>query len=134
MRVTNLLRFKADLSNFAKVNVPNATLKVQRAVALQVLNGFILRSPVDTGRFRASWTAQAGSPNPVYAVEGLDTYPSPNANVLLASSGLSRPFMALYVNNNLPYALRLEEGHSGQAPAGIVAPTVAGINLTGVKL
>lgn len=131
MKVTGLGSFRAGLDNFAKVEMPQATLEMQRKIALQVLAGVVFRSPVDTGRFRASWVAQAGRINTAVAPEGAAEYAAPNAAKLLASSGLKQPFGVLYVSNSLPYAVRLEEGWSGQAPAGIIGPTIQTVNVKG---
>ncbi len=128
MPVTNLRQFKLDLSRMHQHEIPAKVLQVQRAIGLHVISQVIQRSPVDTGRFRMGWQAKVGNPSLWMPPEGAESYAVPNASTLLASSGLTTPFQALYITNNLPYAERLEEGWSKQAPEGIVAQTVASIN------
>ena len=55
-------------------------------------------SPVDSGRFRASWFASEGSPSGDTASEGASA-PSANANQLRVNPG-----SVYFLVNNLPYA------------------------------
>lgn len=92
--------------------------KQVRTIALALLNEIIQRSPVDTGRFRGNNTVSIGSP--VYSTS-VDVDPSGNEAMsrgMTALSGLE-PYTQVFIQNNLPYAERLENGHSKQAPAGI---------------
>lgn len=74
-------------------------------------------SPVDTGRFRASWqvgeNAAPGGQKPEGSYSGTPA---------LDRIGYSQERVGnVYsVHNNLPYAERLAQGWSGQAPAGWV--------------
>lgn len=77
------------------------------------------------GQFRANWLLSIGETDG-RMFEG----PSPEAASLSASAIASYPltgdtFPAINLQNNLPYASRLEDGYSGQAPAGVVGVTVA---------
>lgn len=91
-----------------------------RAAALQALTGVIERSPVDTGAFRGNNRVSVGSRDT--AADPGATDPS-GAGALSAGSAaiqaVRAPFTVIYVQNNLPYAERLENGHSGQAPQGV---------------
>ena len=95
-------------------------------VGLQAIRRIDMRSPVDTGRFRANWTLSIGEPSAtVLAVDD----PSGGATVARNVSALEAypkdTFPAIYLQNNLPYAEPLEAGHSKQAPGGMVAITQA---------
>lgn len=74
-------------------------------------------SPVDTGRFRASWAiSENGTP-------GYDAGPNPgnpnNINPPRKLDYQNEKFGNIYhIHNNLPYAEPLANGHSKQAPAG----------------
>lgn len=103
-----------------------------RTIALALLNEVIERSPVGNpdlwksppppgyvgGRFRGSHIVSIGAP--VYTVttsvdpSGSDT----RSKGLAALSGLE-PYTQIFIQTNLPYAERLEQGHSGQAPDGL---------------
>ncbi|NBT33816.1 MAG: hypothetical protein EBT13_18445 [Rhodobacteraceae bacterium] len=54
-----------------------------------------------------------------------------NANVACGADDLAAypdTLPIIYIQNNLPYANRLENGWSGQAPQGMVALTVAEVS------
>lgn len=74
-------------------------------------------SPVDTGRFRASWQVGENAALGGQVPEG--SYPSAPP---LTRIGYQRETLGnLYsVHNNLPYAEPLANGHSTQAPRGWV--------------
>lgn len=96
---------------------------VTRAIALEALKRLVQRSPVDTGLFRNSWQV------------GLDTIntatgsPGTNGGGALtdgaAALSQARAGQTIAITNSLPYAERLEDGWSQQAPNGIVAITAA---------
>lgn len=94
-----------------------------RKIALDVFSEVILKSPVDTGRFRGNWQVAIGNvPAGTLEVEdktGTVTIGKVQAEVLNLKAGDT-----IYLVNNLPYALPLEYGHSGQAPEGMVRITV----------
>lgn len=101
-------------------------ITITQKIAMFALSSLVMRSPVDTGRFRGNWLVSVGSPN-----EGMseNTDPGGQATIALGASaitGLKQPEI-LWLQNNLPYAQRLENGWSKQAPAGIVAVTFAEI-------
>lgn len=76
------------------------------------------------GRFRANWTVTIGSPSET-TTEKVD--PSGNAAITAGAAVLKKAKLGtvVYLMNNLPYAQRLEEGWSKQAPVGMVRVTVA---------
>lgn len=113
--------------------------EIVRAVALELLSGVTLRSPVDTGRFRANWQANIGSPD-------LSTTDATSRDGALSAANRSvieafRAGQKIFLTNSLPYAAVLEfggypnppkggegktsGGYSIQAPAGMVRVTVA---------
>ncbi len=89
-----------------------------RTISLEVLQQIVLASPVDTGRFRGNNIVSIGAP--VYT--NLDTVDPSGWETI--SRGLSvmtglEPYTQVFIQNNLAYAVPLEDGHSKQAPAGI---------------
>jgi len=98
-----------------------------RVIALAMLNEIVLRSPVDTGRFRGNNIVSVGAP--VYTSSasvdptGLETIQQ-GASV---TTGLE-PYTLVFIQNNLPYATALEDGHSQQAPGGIYAVSFNGVS------
>jgi hypothetical protein len=91
-----------------------------RKTALLVWRGVILRSPVDTGRFRSNWQIGTGA-MPSGTTDNTGGPMSFNVGGDLMGK-------TVYIVNNLPYARRLEEGWSDQAPHGMVAITLAEVN------
>ncbi|WJD60582.1 HK97 gp10 family phage protein [Pseudomonas kurunegalensis] len=89
-----------------------------RTISLEVLQQIVLASPVDTGRFRGNNIVSIGAP--VYT--SLDMVDPSGGETI--SRGLSvmtglEPYTQVFIQNNLMYAVPLEDGHSKQAPAGI---------------
>ena len=76
-----------------------------RAFWLVLFNNVNILSPILTGRYRSSHCMSVGSPS-------LSEY---GTGFVSPPSGL--PTMS--IANNLPYAERLENGWSGQAPSGV---------------
>ena len=96
---------------------------VARKVALDLHVSLVMKSPVDTGRFRANWVMQyAATP---LIIEGNDK--SGGGSIAAASAVLGSFVIGqrIFMTNSLPYAIPLEYGHSSQAPAGMVRITVA---------
>lgn len=92
--------------------------RVVRGAILDTYSDVIQRSPFDTGRFIGNWTVAYG--NPDLSTKGVS---SRGAALQAGESKLATYKAGLYVylTNNLPYAKRLEEGWSDQAPNGIVS-------------
>lgn len=101
-------------------------VKQARIIAMALLGEIVLRSPVDTGRFRGNTMVTVGAP--VFAnTDAVDK--AGGATISAGQSALSglKPYTVIYIQNNLPYAERLENGHSKQAPQGIFGLSFAGV-------
>lgn len=78
------------------------------------------------GRFRGNW--QLGvNVRPGGELSRIDPTGSATQGEIVAAIPESAAGNVYYITNNLPYANRLEEGYSRQAPAGIVGLTVIGL-------
>jgi len=100
-----------------------------RKFTLDLMAEIMARTPVDTGRARASWLpyirAQGGQAgvggtprgSPLRKKEGSYKLVSPRAKS-------SRGEMSVRVWSSVPYIVALEYGHSKQAPKGMVRVTV----------
>jgi len=79
-------------------------------------------TPVDTGWARANWLANIGTP----ITEPVGTNKTVNAAEAAQQAGLGGvlkyklAFGPVYISNNVPYILRLNEGSSKKAAAGFV--------------
>ena len=83
--------------------------RTYRKFAINVYNNLQALSPVDTGRYRRSHHISIGSPS--YAETG--------GGIGLVLGLPQHTYPLVYFQNNLPYGLRLEHGHSKQAPTGV---------------
>lgn len=116
-------KFKADLNKVAELFGTTVGV-VRRRIALEIWVGVVKMSPVDTGRFRASWNLTEGHVDTSVKPEGKHSYPRPSA-----LRGNPDNFAVTWITNNLPYAVPLEEGHSKQAPFGMVRVTLASVEI-----
>ncbi|MCT8955152.1 HK97 gp10 family phage protein [Pseudomonas lundensis] len=114
-------------SLFADV-VEEDLMKRVRTIALAMLQEIVLRSPVDTGRFRNNNIVSIVSPVYASTVETDASGAGTISRGAAAMSGLE-PYTTVFIQNNLPYAQRLEDGHSKQAPpGGIYAASFHGVS------
>ncbi len=78
-------------------------------------------TPVDTGWARANWIPQIGSPR--QSAEGSREAVSSgaqDAGVALVATAYKREQGPVFISNNVPYIVLLNEGSSKQAPRGFV--------------
>jgi hypothetical protein len=94
--------------------------------ATRAVTSIVKRTPVDSGLARGNWTVTLGGED-FSTSHNLD--PSGGATIAAGVSKIeSLPeieWPVIYIQNNLPYINRLENGWSGQAPNGMVAVTLA---------
>ena len=66
--------------------------------------------------------------------EGATSYPAPRPpGDLLAPVTTLAALNVIWIANHLPYAEKLEAGHSGQAPTGVAGPVVAAFTAAGIS-
>lgn len=102
---------------------------VARRVAIDLHTRIVLRTPVDTGRARASWMIGIGAAPKAVMGKAFNN-PGGAASVAAAQHRKLARFSAkagrqIFITNNLPYIGMLEYGHSAQAPHGMVRISVA---------
>lgn len=89
-----------------------------RIIAMAILGEIVLRSPVDTGRFRGNTIVSIGSP----VFDAVDKADKGGGATLASGQAILeglKPYSLVFLQNNLIYAERLENGHSKQAPGGV---------------
>ena len=97
---------------------------VAKKITIELFSRVIEKSPVDTGRFRANWNCSIGSPD-LSTSESTD--PSGSGAISKVTSTVVSYTLndqSVFLTNNLPYAERLENGWSKQAPNGMVRLSV----------
>lgn len=118
--------FELQISEFIKRFEDRADLVMQGSV-MRVGKSIVEKSPVDTGRFRANWQIGVGTA-PTGTIDGTDVGGSATTSKIEGVAATVKADDITYLANNLPYAARLEEGHSQQAPNGMVGVTVVEFN------
>lgn len=113
------MSFADDLAKYCQAAGNKIDLVVRKS-ALELQASMIAKSPVDTGRFKSNWQCGLGGINPdTTATAGSDALG--RTEVVLQAY---KPGQSIWLTNNLPYAKRLENGWSQQAPSGMVRLTV----------
>ena len=97
-------------------------------VTLDVTANLVETTPVDTGWARANWVPAVGNRNRRPAESFSGRTPSAFVQAATAKQAAGQVQVAgyklergrVFVNNNVRYILRLNDGYSQQAPAGFV--------------
>ena len=118
---TNVERFELEIREFEDQEIPRRHSELVTRIALEALEGVVSRTPVDTGFARNNWNVTLHDP-PAGTTEALS--PIAHGRAVIQSAP---PFTDIWISNGARYIRRLEDGHSGQAPEGMVAVTVASI-------
>lgn len=126
-------RLSEQLAAYAKQAMTDVEKTAARAV-MEVFSRIKLRTPVDTGRLRASWTITDGIQtvaNPLAAGQyGPEAPPQLSRDRTIVGRSWT-------IHNPMPYARRIEYGFTGQdrlgrsyqqSPAGMVRTTLIEFN------
>lgn len=134
------MSFALDLSKFAEKTKGKADMIV-RKIVLDVGTALVMKSPVGDadywirpappgyvgGRYRANWQYGFGHYN-VGTTEDVDPSGGQTINAIVGKVKPGAAGHVHYLTNSLPYGPRLEDGHSRQAPNGMVKLTVLEFN------
>jgi hypothetical protein len=82
-------------------------------------------TPVDTGWARANWIPQIGTPVTQPAGSRTNVSDSEKEAGKAAVVAKYKLPATVYISNNVPYILKLNEGHSKQAPPGFIQANIA---------
>ena len=112
-------------SIFAGMIEEDVGLKI-RYIAIQILTAIDIAAPVDTGRFRNNNLVALQHPD-----FGISDNVDPNGTIAVQRGigviSKAANYGVIYIQNNLPYAEALENGHSQQAPTGVYANAFHGV-------
>jgi len=120
----------ADLRRLG-ANVERNAPKLLRATALAIDSAVVTATPVDTGRARSNWQVSIGSP--ILSVRESYSQGAAAGQFAMAQARAViegyKSGQTIFINNNLPYIGRLNDGWSAQAPAGFIRFAVlVGVN------
>jgi hypothetical protein len=124
IKFKNLDQFKVRLRQFNDITEEQAAALLKR-VALQVLTGVVEKTPVDTGRARGNWQVAIDTAANTATINRDDAGGSIAISAGTAALTSVKPFSTVVIYNNVEYIVALEQGHSQQAPQGMVAVTIA---------
>ncbi|WP_053276373.1 hypothetical protein [Escherichia coli] len=112
-------------SIFAGMIEEDVGLKI-RYIAIQILTAIDIAAPVDIGRFRNNNLVSLQHPD-----FGISDNVDPNGTIAVQRGigviSKAANYGVIYIQNNLPYAEALENGHSQQAPTGVYANAFHGV-------
>ena len=121
--MANAKQFSIDLTRWGTSLEKEQAPQFIRKIALELLKKVTMKSPVDTGRFRANWMVGIGGADETTTDSTVNDAMMRGSIVLTGYKTLKQ----IHISNNLPYAAALEHGHSQQAPLGVAEVSVAEI-------
>lgn len=137
MPVTNFREFNQELIDFAEKLVPAQANQFFRLVALKILRGVVLKTPVDTGRARGNWQvainteptavlSKKDASSPKHKVGESPIAGAGEETVKDGVSDISKAVIGdtIFITNNVPYVLYLEEGTDKIPPQKMLAHTL----------
>jgi len=119
----SLAQFNKTVSDFATRVPAEKTMLFLKKISFEALSRLVQKTPVDTGRARGGWQVSFGK---LAAGQVETTDKSGGGTIGNGSSKIMAMKMPVivYIANNVHYILELEDGHSGQAPNGMMALTI----------
>lgn len=127
--MTNVKAFNAELRKLTKRLPREAIIVMQRKFAFDALRGVVLKTPVKTGRARGNWQVTVNR-SPENALERKDKPGQATIDKGTARLTNVPAFAIIYITNNVPYIVYLENGSSEQASQGMVAVTFEELRLS----
>lgn len=102
--------------------------KLTKRVTGEVLQKVVVASPVDSGAFRGNWRTKVDTVDATVNIDDKDPSGQGAINqglaVIASGAGVGKMVM---ISNSLPYAVRLNNGYSEQAPANFVELSVQSV-------
>lgn len=126
IEIRNQKSFERSLDSFAK-SLGVEVVVVVKKLAFDIFADVVGGTPVLTGRAMNNWNISVGSKDLSTRETGGNKGSLLGAKKTEAGAALSglKPFSTVWITNNLPYIIELEEGHSKkQAPRGWIAVAV----------
>jgi hypothetical protein len=127
--MTDAVRFALQLEREFE-DKKGEIIEVVKNVTAHALRRIVQRSPVDTGQFKANWYTSIGR-RYGYVTKRTDYTGQLSISRgmrMINQYGVDNVIRPIYIQNSLPYASRLENGYSTQAPSGIVRTVIPEIN------
>tara|TARA_R110002124_G_C8847985_1_gene506106 strand:- start:610 stop:1002 length:393 start_codon:yes stop_codon:yes gene_type:complete len=115
------MSFTSQLKAFTDKTEKNGN-KIFRGTSLSLFGRVVKRTPVLSGRLIGNWQTDVNNPKTV-VIERKGVAGA--LSEIAIETDKAKLGDSIYLTNNLPYAKRIEEGHSSiKAPAGMVRVTL----------
>lgn len=138
----NRREFEHELNVFIEKTLPDQHLAIQKKIAIDLFSRIIEKNPVGNpdlwknpesappgyvgGRSRGNWQVSTTTPKN-NDVPNIDPEGSTTVALGLSAMATAKYGGTIWIYNNVRYITALEHGHSKQAPAGMVAVSLAEI-------
>ena len=117
-------KFEQTLNAIVRLRTEEEALLIVKKVVIDVFSRIVDRTPVDTGRARASWQFDAGTEPSGVVPEGEWKAKVPELVNEAVSKIVAAPAAVWFIANHLEYIEALEAGWSKRQPQGMVSLTV----------
>ncbi|MGP9796195.1 hypothetical protein ACT3UJ_02370 [Halomonas sp. 86] len=113
--------------------VENELVKLRNQIVAEALQILQFGSPVDQGTYRHNHRISIGDRDMTFELVAGSTAPKGNLDQQAYDREIRKlltenaPFTIVYLQNNLPYAVRIEDGHSDQAGDGVYRTAASAI-------
>ena len=123
------MRFEISLREWTENVLPEYVNEAKKVVALDALRGIVMKNPVDTSRSQSNWNVTINKPTTKADYDRYEN--SPGGVIARGEADMSRaqPGDDIWISNNIHYIVKLEHGHSQQAPHGMVGLTLEELQL-----
>jgi hypothetical protein len=121
----NLREFNLALNGETKVRIIEKFKLKQKLLALKLFEKIVLKTPVDTGRARNAWeiTINVIPEDENALLSDAESFEDLEFGQMESLEDLKFG-QIIVISNNVPYIQYLENGHSKQAPKGMVALSI----------
>lgn len=113
------------IADYLKSQTKNA----MEIAIVECMRALAISTPVDTGRARYGYYCTVGKPSDAVPdaapKSGKIYYPFPDIAIRISEMGKFSISDTLYITNNVPYIVKLNNGYSRQAPARFVERAAA---------
>lgn len=133
MPTNDLRSFQRRMKALGK-RLDESAAKVTRRTVLAIDQAVVMATPVDTGRARSNWITAIGfrpeHTQEPYSPGEMGTTGGANAQAAIAQCAAAMGKYrksegpSIFITNNLPYIVPLNQGWSQQAPAGFVEEAI----------
>ena len=137
----SLKEFNAEIEKVVKILMPQQVVLMHKKISMEALKRVVMKTPVDTGRCRGNWQTTISSPaagvlnvvdkegDAVNVGKKTHRRATTAINDAVLNAGKQvlqglQAYQAVFITNNVSYAIWLEDGSSKQAPKGMVKVTI----------